>query len=153
MDDWLLDREAFKKVLQVAEEHPNKLVKFGFDLPKKDYFYLENGRIVFLTYWRIKNKMTCTVWRYVFPRFIFKDCCFHGGLSGKDDLDLMNQIMEKHKDLKLVKIDQDFYFWNYMDPRSYSYKDYIKKDILTKEQFIELAKNNPELKEIIEHLI
>lgn len=46
MDDWLLSKTTFKDLLDCTKLYPNTLIQFGFDLPKKDYFFItEDNKI------------------------------------------------------------------------------------------------------------
>lgn len=161
MDDWLLENDMFQQLVLIGKQYPEYLFRYGFDLPKKDYFYIKDGNLGYTTYWHVINKMTCTVWRYLFPRFVFDHCKFKGGLCGKDDLDFMTQINElrNKKMLNLLITNRQFYYWDYMNPKSYSYKEMMKNQILTKKQFLDICnkipddKKSKDLKESLEHLL
>lgn len=159
MDDWLLSEYFFDNIIKTNRMYSNRLIKFGYDLPKRDYFYLENDRINYATYWHLKNRMSCTLWRYAFPREVLAKVHFTYGLSGKDDVDLLQQI-EALGNIEVVTIARDYYFWNYLQPRSFSYQQMKDKHFLTKDQFLILANeilknepNNTEIKLITQHLL
>lgn len=161
MDDWLLDTNMYQELLYFASESPGALIEFGFDLPKRDYFYIEDGKLQYTTYWRIKTKMNCTVWRYLFPREIFNKIQFHSGLDTKDDLDLTKQIeaLFAAKEIGILIVPKDYYFWDYLRPGSYSYEKIAKNKELTKEDFLQLLDTLPredwpeEVRQMVDNLL
>ena len=161
MDDWLLSKTMFRELLEIAYSHPDGTFQFGIDLPKKDYFFTENNQIKYATYWRLKNKMTCTVWRYLFPRRVFDTVSFPANKNGEDDVVItgaLQELVESGKE-KLYIIHKDYYFWNYLDPHSQSYKVMITKNLISKEEFlsqlndIDPATRPTDLNEVIMNLL
>lgn len=159
MDDWLLSQYFFIDIIQINKNNPDKIIRFEFDLPKKDYFFIEDSYLKYATYWHIKYQMGCTLWRYAFPRSILEKVHFKYGLNGKDDLDLMQQITATDH-INAIILDKEYYFWNYLEPYSYSFQEMKNKRFLTKEQFLNLAyqvlqkdPNNIELKTVLQHLL
>lgn len=161
MDDWLLDTNMYQELLYFAHQAPGALVKFNFDLPKKDYFFIRDEKLYYTTYWRLKNRMNCTVWRYLFPREIFEKIEFHWGLNTEDDLDLTKQIEALYtaKEIGILIVPKDYYFWNYMRPGSYSHWKLNQNQMLTKEEFLQIINTLPreewdeELRQVVDNLV
>lgn len=144
MDDWLLSRTMFKELLDEEKHHPRAILHFGIDLPKKDWFFIKNGNLMYMTYWRLKYIMTCTVWQYMFPRWLFVQIAFEANRKGEDDLFFTNEVkkLARNKEIEILHINKDYYYWDAMNPKSYSYWEITTKcTVLTKEQFLELIKN------------
>lgn len=161
MDDWLLSNTMFKELLDIEKKRPNTFIRFNLDLPKKDWFYIDERGLNYTTYWRLKNIMDCTVWRYLFPKILFKENRFLNDQHGKDDIKLISQIMVycKNHNIRTLSLEKEYYYWNYMRPGSYSYIQMMKRIILTKEQFLEKVKQipkeniSPNFLEGLEHLL
>lgn len=162
MDDWLLSRTMFKELLDYTKVVPNSVIHFYIDCPEKDWFFIKNGNLMYMTYWRLKHIMTCTVWQYLFPRQIFNKISFKPNKKGEDDLFLTNDMkaLAKSGDIGFYDVNKEYYFWDAMNPKSYSYKDITTNCImLTKEQFIEevdkadKSKFTRELIEVLENLL
>ena len=161
MDDWFLSRTVFKELLNLTKIYPNTILHFKFDLPKKDWFFLRDDRVFFMTYWRMKYLSSCMVWQFLFPRKVFDLITFLPDKKGEDDLfftDEMKQLL-KQGVLKIKHLEDEYYFWDCMNPKSYSYKKNTQDKILTKREVIDYVNHLPEeaitplMQDVVKHLL
>ena len=70
----------------------------------------------------------------------------------------MKQLL-KQGVLKIKHLQDEYYFWDCMNPRSYSYKKIIQNEMLTKREFIDYVNHLPEeaitplMQDVMKHLL
>lgn len=108
-DDWLIDNHAFKKILRFFEASHENVVHVGWvSNTYPDYNYL------------------FTVWQWVFKAEWAKAVKFTSR-QYDDDVEWVQNMIQYHSITRYAKIDQPFYFYNYMREDSVMFKRNLEK--------------------------
>ena len=99
-DDWLIDNHAIKKVMAFFESSSDKVLHIG---------YISN------TFKLYSYKFT--VWQWVFKAEWAKAVKFTSR-KYDDDVEWVQKMIQTHHITKYAKIDEPFYFYNYMRENS-----------------------------------